>query len=1072
LVVGQTISHYRVLEQIGAGGMGVVYRARDERLDRDVAIKVLPPHSLTDPATRKRFRQEALMLSKLNHPNIAIVFDFDTHDGTDFIVTEFVRGITLDAKLARAGIPEAEVLRLGLQLAAGLEAAHSQGIVHRDLKPGNLRLTPDGQLKILDFGLARLLPHSSEVGATETLSKSLEISGTLPYMAPEQLRGEAPDVRNDIWSSGAVLYEMATGKRPFPESLPTTLVNAIFNAQPPAPRELNRQLSSAFEAVLLKTLEKDLSQRYQTAREFRADLENLQKGVRPGAGPRHKSIPIVWVAVVVLLIAALIGGFFLLRRTRIAGVAQRRSVAVLGFKNLNGNPADAWISTALAEMLTTELGATGKLRTISGENVTRMKADLSLPDSESLSTETLQKVDRMLGTDLIVLGSYLNINGRIRIDLRVQDASTGEIVATAPEQGSEGQFFELVKRAGESLREDCGAGEITPDERAATDAAEPGNTEAVRLYSQGLAKLRQFDFLAARDLLKQAIAADPNNPLSHSALAATWSQLGYDENAKAEAKKAFETSANLPRKDKLSIEAGYREQSHEWDKAVDLYHSLWTFFPDDVDYGLHLANAQVSAGNGQEALATVQRLRALPSRVADDPRIDMAEAAAADAVSDYKREQSATALAIEKADRQGARLLAAQAILQQCWALRSMGDLPGAKAAGERAQNVLASVGDLRGEARSLTCVANVLSDQGDLTAAREMYEKALGLARKIGGQKDIAGALINLGNVFAVQENLAESTSRYQEALAVTLEIGDKPDSILARNNIGANLIVECNFPQARSVLEAALQTARETGDAFGAINALTNLGVIFLNQGDFSRARHSLQESFNKAQTLGLKSNMAYNLSSIGDANLAQDDLPKAEKNYQDSLAIRTALGQRGDIASSQLSLAVLNLETDRASQAEDLARKAADEFKSEKIGDQEALADTVAAQALIVQKKFSEAKAQLDQAHHISPHDKSIMLLLDITSARLESATGKSQEALRQLEGIIARAKSMTLPGYEFQARLAQAEAKIASGAGAEAHADLSRLRTEATQAGFKLLARKAAEAQRKKSQQQVQ
>src|SRR5262249_25544974 len=197
---------------------------------------------------------------------------------------------------------------------------------------------------------------------------------------------------------------------------------------------------------------------------------------------------------------------------------------------------------------------------------------------------------------------------------------------------------------------------------------------------------------------------------------------GYDQNAKAEAKKAFETSANLPRKDKLSIEAGYREQSHEWDKAVDLYHSLWTFFPDDLDYGLQLANAQISAGKGQEALGTIQRLRALPSRLAVDPRIDMAEAAAADAVSDYKREQGATSRAIDKAGRQGARLLAAQAVLQQCWALRSMGDLPGAKAAGERAQDVLASVGDLRGEARSLTCVANVLSDQGDLTEAKKIY--------------------------------------------------------------------------------------------------------------------------------------------------------------------------------------------------------------------------------------------------------------------------------------------------------------------------------------------------------------
>ena len=227
MLVGQTISHYRILEQIGAGGMGVVYRARDERLDRDVALKVLPPRSLSDPSTRQQLRKEALTLSKLNHPNIAIIFDFDTENQTDFLVTEYVPGITLDAKLAGSRMLESEVLRLGVQLAAGLDAAHREGIVHRDLKPGNLRLTPDERVKILDFGLARLVPHASEAGATETISKVHEITGTLPYMAPEQVRGDPPDVRSDIWASGAVLYEMATGARPFPESQPAALLNAI-----------------------------------------------------------------------------------------------------------------------------------------------------------------------------------------------------------------------------------------------------------------------------------------------------------------------------------------------------------------------------------------------------------------------------------------------------------------------------------------------------------------------------------------------------------------------------------------------------------------------------------------------------------------------------------------------------------------------------------------------------------------------------------------------------------------------------------------------------------------------------
>jgi serine/threonine protein kinase len=222
-LVGQILGHYRILEQIGAGGMGVVYRAHDEQLERDVAVKVLPVGTLADEAARKRFRKEALALAKLNHPNIATIFEFSTQNDTDYLVTEYISGLSLDNKLAAGALSEKEVMGLGIQLAQGLGAAHEQGIVHRDLKPANLRLTSDGRLKILDFGLAELMPRASEVGLTATLTESQQVTGTLPYMAPEQLRGEPAEARTDIWAAGAVLYEIATAHRPFEEKLPSAL---------------------------------------------------------------------------------------------------------------------------------------------------------------------------------------------------------------------------------------------------------------------------------------------------------------------------------------------------------------------------------------------------------------------------------------------------------------------------------------------------------------------------------------------------------------------------------------------------------------------------------------------------------------------------------------------------------------------------------------------------------------------------------------------------------------------------------------------------------------------------------
>ena len=287
---GTRLGRYEVVRLLGAGGMGEVYLAKHERLQREVALKVLPTGVLSDDASRKRFRNEALALSKLNHPNIETVHDFDTQEDMDFLVMEYLPGETLDAKLASGPLPEKEIARLGAQITEGLTAAHAQDIIHRDLKPGNLVVTPDGRLKILDFGLAKLLPRVGEKSQIETVTNSDAVSGTLPYMAPEQLRGETMDARTDIFALGSVLYEMATGKRPFPEESSPRLIDAILHQTPVTPRAVKASVSPELERVVLKCLEKDPTLRYQSATEVGVDLRRVgqdrerpaQVALRPG----------------------------------------------------------------------------------------------------------------------------------------------------------------------------------------------------------------------------------------------------------------------------------------------------------------------------------------------------------------------------------------------------------------------------------------------------------------------------------------------------------------------------------------------------------------------------------------------------------------------------------------------------------------------------------------------------------------------------------------------------------------------------------------------------------------------
>ena len=318
--VGERFGRYRIEEEIGAGGMGVVYRAYDEKLQRALAIKVLTRGALNDEAARRRFRNEALALSRLNHPSIQTIHDFDNFDGHDCLVSELVPGVSLDARLRSGALPEKEVVHLGFQLAQGLAAAHAASVLHRDLKPANLRATPDGRLKILDFGLATISRDAVTVlSTTQTVATApLGVAGTLPYMSPEQLLGEQIDERSDIYSAGVVLFELATQRRPFGDTLVPKLTEAILHKAPPAPRSIVPALSGEFERIVLKCLEKDPDLRYQSAKELATDLRRMESPsaaaaiAAPTQKRARKWMPAVIAAAAVIILTA--AGFSLWQR--------------------------------------------------------------------------------------------------------------------------------------------------------------------------------------------------------------------------------------------------------------------------------------------------------------------------------------------------------------------------------------------------------------------------------------------------------------------------------------------------------------------------------------------------------------------------------------------------------------------------------------------------------------------------------------------------------------------------------------------------------------------------------------
>jgi len=1067
--IGQVLGRYRVVEQIGAGGMGVVYRAHDLQLERDVAIKVLPAGMLADDAARKRFRKEALSLARLNHPNIATIFEFGSQDGIDFLATEYIPGITLDVKLSGGALPIKSVSLLGAQLAQGLAAAHEQGVVHRDLKPGNLRLTPDGRLKILDFGLAQLMPQASDLGLAVTMTKSQEVTGTLPYMAPEQLRGGIADARSDIWAVGAVLYEMATGKHPFPGTNGPLLIDAILNREPERPSKINAVISPGLENVILKALDKDPARRYQMAGGLCADLDRLTAGVAPLAAKRTT---LKWslIACAFLVVGLAVGGYFArrirLNSTETAGtntIKPRRSVAVLGFVNLTGKPDQAWLSTALSEMLSTELAAGGKLLTIPDESVAQMKASLALPDADSYGRETLAKIRKNLGTDDVVLGSYLALSGgKLRLDLKLEDAASGEIVDSVTESGTETQISDLISRAGAALRDKLGARAISTDEAAQVKASLPTNPNAARYYAEGLAKIRAFDYLGARDSLQNAVAAEPNFALAHSALALTWKSLGYNAKARVEAKAGFDLSGGLEREQRLWVEGQYHDVAHQWDQAVETYRTLFQFFPDNLEYGLRLASAQTFGGKSKDALITLEQLRKLPAPSSDDPRIDIAEGFAASLIGDYKRELAVTTRADETAAKLGARLQRARALMLEGQALNALGQPQPGAAKDEEAQQILLQAGDRDMAAAALNRAAIVLVGQGAYADAKAKYEHALSMWQEVGDEGKMASVYNNLGQVLKLQGDLKSANAMYEHALTGFRETEDKNSAAVTLGNMGNLQDSAGNLSDAKITLQEALAAAREVGNKDLEETDLINLADVLYSRGDPAAAEDLLHQAEPILNETGDKSDVAAADQIWGEVLSGKGDLSGARAKYQEALNVSNQINAQQMAATAGLGLADVAIEQEQPADAESPCRQAIAEFQAENDTPDEIMGHAILARAFLAMGRTADAQSEIDGAKSLvaSSQNLGARLRMAIVAARVRAALGGTAEAERVLQGTLAEATKSGFFTYQLEARFALGEIEIKSGKVAAGRSRLGAVEKDATEKGFLLIARKVA------------
>ena len=1086
---GTRLGSYEILSLLGAGGMGEVYQAHDPRLGRDVAIKVLPhlffsgdasvlslkstPRSSPEEDRQyekaiERFQREARAASALNHPHICTIHDIGQHDGRQFIVMELLEGETLNTHIAGKPLEENEALKLGIQIAEALEAAHIKGIIHRDIKPANIFVTPRGEAKLLDFGLSKLTGPLGEAALAESATQAGIPMGTLPYMAPEQLRGEMTDARADIWGAGAVLYEMATGRRPFPESQGPLLVEAILHKVPQPPRALNPKVSSGFESIVTKALEKDPQRRYQSAGELRTDLQRLSTGTAPLAARR-----LHWLAVTVaaVLLLALTGSWLLVTRRNksvatTATIEARRSVAVLGFKNLTAHPETGWLSTALAEMFTTELAAGGQLRTVSEESVSQMKIDLSLSDADSYAKDTLAKMQKILGTNYVVVGSYFDLGkeagGQVRLDLRVQDARAGNTIATVSETGTESDLLSLVSKVGAQLRQRLGVDALNAPQTAAVRASLPQNPEALRLYAEGVDDLRRFEALAARDLLVKAVAAEPQFALAHAALADAWSNLGYDQRAIDEAKKALDVSTKLSREDQLLIEAKYLTAMRQWDKAVDTYKTLWNFFPDNLEYGLALARRQTRANKSQDSLVTIAALRKLSSI---DPRIDFEEANAHFYLSRYRQAVSAASSAVAKGKASGARLVVASALLVKGHALEWMGENDGAAIAYQEDERISKEAGDRLGAAYAFGDLALIAQRRGDLEGAKRDLESVLALDRETGNKEEEAKTLLDIGGVLGDQGDIEAAMGHTEQAMALFREVDDKGGVAISLSNTGILLGQQGRLLAARNKIEQARELYGQGGKKWGWANATRHEAEVLIEIGDLAAAKRLFEQARTVDEAIQDKYGISTALVGFGDILEIQGDLKGARQKYEQALALHRALGNTMEANEVLVNIGEVSIEEGHPAEAEAPLREAIQGFQHGKNASDEALAYAVLAQSLLAEGRIAPAQQAIAKAAPLvtRSEERNLHLRFALTEAKLRGASGTPtdlEEARRILEQEEAGAARDFYVRWQLEARLELAQIEIRSGEIAAGRARLAELERDAKAKGFGLIARKAA------------
>jgi eukaryotic-like serine/threonine-protein kinase len=1046
---GQLIGgRYEVVRFVARGGMGEVYECNDRELGQRIALKTLRARGVGDPVALERLKREILIARQVTHPNVCRLHDVGFHSSEPqlpFLTMEFLAGETLETRIRRDGqMSAAEARPIVEQMAAALAAAHAAGVVHRDFKSQNVMLVDDRAV-VTDFGLACIAaPPEDEARLTHPGAPF----GTPAYMAPEQVAGEAITPAADLYALGVVMFELVTGSLPFSGGSPLELAFKRLNAPPPSLRSLVPSLDPAWDAAITRCLARRPADRFPDAS---AVLLALAQPPRRRWRRRLVAAAAVAVALIVAFTSAA-----LLRPPPPDAAAPRRTVAVMGVKNATGRTDVGWIGAALDEMVSAELAAGEELRAVSGDAVARARRELGLTESDGLGDEMLARIRRRLGVDVVVTGSYVVLGtgeaSRVRLDLRLQDAATGASLGVVSGAGGQNQLFETVSGMGPDLRRRLGASSPAATELQKVRAVLPRNREAARLYVEGLAHSREFEFARARAALEKAVALEPGFPLAHALLAEL---LSNDQRAaRLEAQRALDSAAGLPRELHLLVEARHAWATRDYARAAKIYLTLHTFFPDEVEYGYTLARAQIRAQLPREALATIEELQRRPGPAQTDPMVDLVEARAASKLGDRKRWQAAAARAAAKARARGATSVLADAELEGGEALENLGEPVPAAAAFERARAIYAALGDRPGMANALVKVGDLRLGASDFDAARTVYGQVIPIYRLLEDDYRVARTTSQIGVTFWGEGRFTEARKSFEEAVGLWSGLGDREGVAWNTSHLGLMLDEQGDLTAATEHYRQALAIHREIGMRAGEAEASVRLANAQRERGELAAADEALAEPLAMWREMGDLNEVASTLAVIGDVARDRGDSAQALRSYEEAQSIARQVDDRILIGQLHVARATLALDEGRAAEAAAEARAAAETFRAIQADARTAVADEVLARALLALGDRSGARAALARVHAVGRLGEQLALRFwsAVTAVRLAASDGNPAAGAAQLGELLRDPAVAARPALVFEGRLALAEVR-------SEHAALARLAADATARGYASMARRA-------------